>query len=68
MRIKLKADIIVSSGKDITPRDILELEQLLNGDIATQIWASQVLGVRFHIALRPCDETKYDLSFMEETP
>ena len=56
MQVRLKAHVVLTSMKDITPRDVLELEQLLNGDIATQIWANRVLGVRFHISLRPEEE------------
>ena len=47
----VECKIILKSMAEITPEDILKIEQLLNGELATQIWVNTAIGARFHITM-----------------
>jgi len=44
----VSATVIIKAKKEITSEEILNLEILLNGDIATKVWKEAGLNVRFH--------------------
>lgn len=45
---KMSATVIIKAKKEITSEEILNLEILLNGDIAPRVWKEAGLSVRFH--------------------
>lgn len=52
-----QARVILNANREITPEDILALEQFLNNEVATQVWQNVRIGLRVHMSapdIRSC--------------